>query len=86
MVGGGLFIVFGVVCVVIVGGKRIELYRIFIVKVDNWRWTDIRRGVAVVREADDITAINSDAVSLVEGRRVVAVRTVESRPERKLLR
>jgi hypothetical protein len=47
-----LLVVLGMVWVVCLGGKRIELYRILVVEMDDWRWTDVGRGVAVVGETD----------------------------------
>jgi hypothetical protein len=32
-----LLVVFGIVCVIWLGGKRVELYGILVVEVDDWR-------------------------------------------------
>jgi hypothetical protein len=56
--------VLGIVCVVCLGGKRVELYRILVVEMNDWRWTNVGRGVAIVGETDRVIATCSSIVSL----------------------
>jgi hypothetical protein len=55
---------FGVVCVICFSGKRIELYRILVVEMNDWGGTDVRGRVAVVGEADNVITVKSSLVSL----------------------
>jgi hypothetical protein len=43
-----LLVMFGVVCVICLDGKRVEFYRILIVKMNDGRWTNVGRRIAVV--------------------------------------
>jgi hypothetical protein len=52
-----LFVLFGIVCVMCLGGKRIELYRILVVEMNDWRGTDVRGRITVVGEADNVIAV-----------------------------
>jgi hypothetical protein len=54
----------GIVCVICLGGQRIELYRILVIEMNDWWGPDVRRRVAVIGEAGNIIAVESSLVSL----------------------
>jgi hypothetical protein len=37
-----LLIMLGIVCVICLGGQRIELYRILVIEMNDWWGTDVR--------------------------------------------
>jgi len=58
-----LFVVFGISELICLGAKRIELYRIFIVEMNDWRRTNVGRRIALIGEADSTVATYSSSIS-----------------------
>jgi hypothetical protein len=59
-----LVFVFGIVHLICLGAKRIELYRILVVEMNDWRRPNVGRRVAVIGETDNVIAMYSGGVSL----------------------
>lgn len=55
---------FGIVCLICLGAKRIEPYRILVVEMNDWGRTNVGGRIAVIGQADNVVAMCSSGVSL----------------------